>query len=357
MVLRGNGYCPGHITGFFSIYDRPKEVSKKGSRGAGVNLSQGAIAIAAFTPPDNSDDDLFIELNLSGNEGFRINEDIYRNVLKQLLPNEGKGWAVSLRVRLQLNIGQGFGMSGAGALATSMAVWDAFHSHVKVWDRKIRFGAEREEFFSPRDVNRQMDDLYRTILERRDGEENIPVHYRDCVYAAHSADISTMGGLGDVVAQARGGFEIRLSPGLPPSGDIHNLVINLDRPQKVVILCMGKPVSTSSVLSDNDLRDSINRSGKIALRNLLFQPSIEEFMKESREFTLNSGLANEGLKEALRRGESIENVSMVMIGNSLFSVIDGENVDRRSEELKNIWSEYGKVSTCDIDTFGARPIY
>jgi pantoate kinase len=111
------------------------------------------------------------------------------------------------------------------------------------------------------------------------------------------------------------------------------------------------------VLSDRNIRDKINRSGKIALRNLLFSPSVDALMKESRDFTEKSELASEEVKRAMKSGDSIENTSMVMIGNSVFSVIDGEDIDRRAQELCDIWSEYGKVTSCDVDTFGARPIY
>jgi len=48
MILRGNGFCPGHITGFFTIHDEGSNVLKKGSRGAGVNLSLGVMSMVAL---------------------------------------------------------------------------------------------------------------------------------------------------------------------------------------------------------------------------------------------------------------------------------------------------------------------
>lgn len=358
MVFRGNGYCPGHITGFFSIYDHPSDPMKKGSRGSGVNLSLGALSIVALTPPDGkNDDELHLELNVHGDDEFKINEDLYKEVLMDLLPEGGKGWAVSLRVRLQLPVGQGFGMSGAGGMATSMAVWDALHSRIKIWDRRIRFGAERETYFSQGDRPQKMHEIYNTILRDRDGESRVPINYGDCVKASHKADISIMGGLGDVVAQARGGVTVRLAPGVPPYGDIHNLLLNVDKPTKVVSIIAGDPITTSSILSEKDHRERINKAGKNALRNILMSPTSDRFMKESRIFSDQSGLQTDEVREIMEIGDEADRTSMIMIGNSAFSLISGEDMKSRVKKLEGAWEGRGNIITTDIDTFGARPIY
>ena len=144
MVLRGSGFCPGHITGFFSYYDTAKDPWKRGSRGAGVNLDTGVIVICALVPPEDDVEkgDLSLELNVSGMGDKEPNSELYSRVLMDLLPDEGRGWAVSLRVRIQLPAGRGFGMSAAGALATAVSLWDAFHSHLPKWDRKRLYVGE-----------------------------------------------------------------------------------------------------------------------------------------------------------------------------------------------------------------------
>ena len=50
MLLRGIGFCPGHVTGFFSIHDGDKNPLKNGSRGAGVALNSGVMVNTVLTP-------------------------------------------------------------------------------------------------------------------------------------------------------------------------------------------------------------------------------------------------------------------------------------------------------------------
>jgi pantoate kinase len=358
MVLRGNGFCPGHVTGFFSIHDRSTEISGRGSEGAGINLTMGAFAIATLDPPkEGNDDDLHLELNIHGDDDFKIDPNIYKGVLTRLLPDRGSGWAVSLRVRLQLPVGQGFGMSGAGAMATSIALWDAFHSHLKVWDRKIRFGAERERFISQGVNVGELDEFYSKILNRKDDDIGVSINYGDCVSAAHHVDVEVRGGLGDVVAQARGGIEVRLSAGIPPQGKIRNVLMGSNDNRKFVAVCVGKPIKTGDILTEPILKRGINRFGKMALKNFMSSPSMDRLIAESRNFSLKSGLSSSEIDSAIMSLEGREKASMMMIGNSAFTVIEGKNADKRVEHVERMWRDLGNIYICDIDTPGSRPVY
>ncbi|HHD16061.1 MAG TPA: hypothetical protein ENK47_05075, partial [Euryarchaeota archaeon] len=97
MILRGNGFCPGHITGFFSIHDSGKDLLRIGSRGAGVNISLGALCLAAVEPPGDTTEPMELKVNIKGGGSFESNEKLYRDVLTALLPDSGMGWKVSLR--------------------------------------------------------------------------------------------------------------------------------------------------------------------------------------------------------------------------------------------------------------------
>ncbi|MGA1872795.1 MAG: pantoate kinase [Thermoplasmatota archaeon] len=398
MVLRGVGFCPGHITGFFSIHDRGKEILARGSRGAGVNLSLGAISSITLRSPDRTGDEgpLKFKLAVKGVNEFKVDPRIYGSVVEALLPERGKGWEASVRVTLQLPVGQGFGMSGAGALSISIALWEAFYSEVPAWDRKLRFKAQQERFFSVRTDRFKVKPMRRRLVDRTQlwdlGKEKVrPVRssgkasgmleegggvrspkrwlddsqaesdmgmigYSDIVEAAHRADILTRGGLGDVVAQARGGIEMRLAPGVPPFGEVHTIPVNIESPPSVAIMTVDEPIETSTVLSNKLKRKLINEAGETALSNLLKDPTPERMMEESSQFSRLSRLQSLKVKGALMEVEKFTHAAQIMVGNSVFAFVGGHfGLDRR-KAVVNTWKKRGEVKICEIDLIGARPL-
>ncbi len=398
MVLRGMGFCPGHITGFFSIHDHSKEIMARGSRGAGVSLSQGALAAAALKSPEEtgSSDPLSLKLAVKGVNDFRVDPRIYASVVETLLPEKGRGWEVNLRINLQLPVGQGFGMSGAGALSSSVAIWEAMYSTVPAWDRKLRFKAQMERFFSMDTGNFKVRPLKKRLVNRTQlwnaskekskpvrstgkasgmieegGEVKTPkrwlddsqaeedlglLTYSDIVMAAHKADILTRGGLGDVVAQARGGLEMRLAPGVPPFGEVHTIPVNVDNPPSVAVMIVGKSLDTATVLSHPYKRKLINEAGENALRNLLRNPSPERMVEESSEFSRLSRLQSLQVKGALMEVEDHVPASQIMVGNSVFAFVGGSLGVEKKKAVSNIWGRRGEVQILDIDLIGARPM-
>ncbi len=400
MVLRGNGFCPGHVTGFFSIHDEGDNLLKKGSRGAGVNLSLGAMTMAAMEPPKDagSTEPLHLKLNVRGVNEFEMDESLYINILESILPDSGIGWKVSLRVRLQLPVGQGFGMSGAGALSAAIAVWEAFYSSVPAWDRRLRFKAQQEKYFSMSTGEFRVKPLRKRLLspmqlymgsgtdrkidpvkgsgkasgmleggggvkppkrwlDRSQAEEKTEaVTYSDCIAAAHRSDILSKGGLGDVVAQARGGLEMRLAPGIPPFGEVHTIPIGLDDTPSVAFMIVGDSVKTKEVLSNPLKRKRINESGENALRSLLDNPSLETLVKESYEFSSTTHLQSLPVKGALLEVQEIALASQVMLGNSVFAFVGGGLGAVQKKKVMDIWKRHGEVQVCEIDLMGARPI-
>ncbi len=395
MLRKGIGFCPGHITGFFSIHNDSDDILKKGSRGAGVNISQGVMVNGSFED-EGGKEPLELKLNIRGSGTFKEDDRVYRSVLEDLLPKKGKGWKVSLKATIQLPVGQGFGMSGGAALATAIATWEALYSVVPIWDRRLRFKAQQESLFSMETLEFKVDPIKRKManvidvyIDRggdvqpvgssgkasgmltEDGEvqearpwlddsaalEDIGfITYKDCVEAAHRADIIVGGGLGDVVAQARGGIAIRLAPGVPPHGEVHTLPVKLDLVPKVVSLIVGDPICTSEVISNPMKKRFINEAGEAALANLLEQPSLEKLMEECRNFSRGSKLESLQVKGALSEVDGVVKASMIMIGNSVFFLEGARDWVQHIGEGVRGWKERGQVFVCDVDLIGARPI-
>jgi len=150
-------FVPGHVTGFFSVH-RADDPLRTGSRGAGVTLADGVTT--EVVPSDET------TVRLNGRE---VDVESVTRVLDAL------DATASVSAETNLPIGSGFGVSGAMALGVALAANDAF-------DR------ERSE--------------------------------NDLVSVAHAAEVEAGTGLGDVVAQARGGVPVRVEPGAPGVGSL-----------------------------------------------------------------------------------------------------------------------------------------
>lgn len=267
-------FVPGHVTGLFSIHRR-SDAARTGSRGAGVTLTDGVSV--TLTPADET----LVRLN-----GDRIDVESVSHVLDSL--------DVTARVdaTTDLPLGSGFGVSGAMALGTAYAA--------------NRVAAQ------PRSENA----LVRT---------------------AHVAEVEAGTGLGDVVAQARGGAPIRVEPGAPPHGQLDGV----PESARVEYVTFGD-LSTAEVLSGDT--DQLSAAGEQALSDLREEPTLDRFMRASRRFAADAGLLTDDLEAVI---EDVEDAggqaSMAMLGRTVFALGTG-------------LSDAGyEASTCRIHPAGVTP--
>lgn len=267
MTAASTAFAPGHVTAFFSIH-REETPTASGSRGAGLTLTDGVTATVTAadggseeTDPDAASGAREIRLN-----GTRVTIEAVRHVLDAL--------EVAARVRLETSLppGAGFGVSGAAALATALAA-----NH--------RFECGRTE--------------------------------NDLVRIAHAADVEAGTGLGDVVAQARGGVPIRLEPGAPGYGALDGIP---DR-RRVEYVSFGE-LSTPDVLSGET--DALSAAGERALTALLREPTVETLFAEGRRFTREAGVSTPAVAEAIDAvTDAGGEASMAMLGRSVFAIGTG----------------------------------
>jgi pantoate kinase len=290
--MRARAFAPGHITGFFEILDGPVDPLRKGSRGAGVNLSLGVLSSVEVRKAARQD--ICIHIN-----GKDCDAATTLRAVRILLGR--RRLEVHVDSLAALPVGQGFGMSAAGALSASLAL-----------------GA---------------------ILG---------ISHLEAGRAAHRAEIEERTGLGDVAAQLRGGWEMRLRPGYQPHGLVDRLLV----PCSSIALCVcGDPVPTKSVLTDPVKRMMICRAGRKAMERIRETPTLEEFFSLSLEFARETGLAGERplslADEITGRGLGLASVSM--IGNSVFAV-------GRIPDIARLMKGRGNVFVCDTDGRGAGPV-
>jgi len=243
-------FVPGHVTGFFSIH-RDAAAARAGSRGAGVTLTDGVEV--AVEPAESTS----VTLN-----GETVDVPAVTDVLSALSAT------ASVEAETPLPLGAGFGVSGAMALGTALAA-------------NATFDRARSE--------------------------------NELVRLAHAAEVRAGTGLGDVVAQARGGVPVREEPGAPPYGSMDGVPAMAD----VEYVSFGE-LSTSDVLSGET--DVLSAAGERALSALREEPTLDAFVRESKRFAADAGLLTDDVREAIEAAEDAGGrASMAMLGRTVFA--------------------------------------
>ena len=254
MVEEATAFVPGHVTGFFSSHP-DDDPTKAGSRGAGVTLAEG-VDVTVRPASETT-----VYLNDS-----TIDVDPVGRVLDALQVE------ATVSAETDLPLGAGFGVSGAMALGAALAANRAF-------DRRL--------------------------------SEN------ELVTIAHGAEVQSGTGLGDVVAQAKGGLPIRLEPGGPQ----HNLLDAIPAPARVEYVSFGE-VSTEAVLAGNT--DQLSQAGKTALSRVVGEPTLRSFVYASRAFAREAGLLTDRVREAILDVNEVDGeASMAMLGDTVFALGTG----------------------------------
>jgi pantoate kinase len=137
------------------------------------------------------------------------------------------------------------------------------------------------------------------------------------VTVAHVAEVAAGTGLGDVVAQSRGGVPIRLEPGAPE----YNRLDGVPARTRVEYCSLGE-LSTAEVLAGNT--DRLSEAGVNALVDLVNEPTLDEFVRLSREFAEEADLLTSDVREVIEDVEAEGGrASMAMLGETVFSLGTG----------------------------------
>ena len=288
--MKACAFVPGHVTGFFEIHDEAKDIRQRGSRGAGICLSKGVFTMVEVAESNQKSIEIFL------NEE-KEKAPVTRYVVEKIIEN--KTYEVKVSSTFELPQGQGFGISGAGALSSSLALSKAL-------------------------------DLELTIDE--------------IICIAHQAEIACHTGLGDVMPQSIGGVVTREREGCHPFGKIKNIDI---ADVEVVLCIIGGPLATGDIITNVEHKKRINKFGEKCLQKLIKNPNLQDILKLSYRFSKGTGLMSKDVENAILAADKYGMASMAMIGNSLFAIGD-------TDDLVNILCEYGEVHICRIDKRGMR---
>jgi pantoate kinase len=297
-IALAKAFSPGHITGFFEV---PHDISHshflyRGSRGAGFSIDRG-IATTAY-------------LYESAKSGYQIsvngikshNAEVSKWVIEEYLKLADRPYFVSIHHDVEIPIGFGLGSSGAAGLSLSYA------------------------------LNQVLD----TGLNRTQAAQ-----------IAHHAEIACNTGLGTVIAEFAGGFEMRTNAGAPGIGSVSK--INLDKNYKAVVLCLA-PILTKSFLTNRI--NEINGLGGIMLSKLSASRSLDDFLKMSHRFAGMLSLTEGKCKGpiAALKSRRIKS-SVALFGQTVFTVVSEERTAEAADALREFG---GTLIVCDMDMAGAR---
>ena len=254
MTDLARAFVPGHVTGFFTSHPDP-DPTKAGSQGGGIALSHGVTGTVSNANEAN--------VSLDG-------EPVEMEAVDRVL--EALDVTATVRGETDLPLGSGFGVSGGMALGAALAANEAF-------DRRL--------------------------------SEN------ELVTIAHGAEVQAGTGLGDVVAQARGGVPIRLEPGGPQ----HNKLDAVPVRGRVEYHTIGQ-LSTDDVLSGDT--EQLTMAGKGALSTVVAEPTMASFMRASRQFSRESGLLTDAVYEVVDDVSAAGGTAaMAMLGETVFALGTG----------------------------------
>jgi pantoate kinase len=187
------------------------------------------------------------------------------------------GSGVDVAVETDVPIGAGFGVSGAAALGAALAANDA--------------------------------------LDRGRSENEL-------VRLAHEAEVTRGTGLGDVVAQARGGVPIRVEPGAPGVGELDGV----PAAARVEYVTFGE-LSTEAVLGGDT--SALSAAGEDALDRLREDPRLPTLMASAREFARDADLLVPEVAEAIDAVRESSDApddagaAMAMLGRTAFALGTG----------------------------------
>ena len=300
-LCTAKAFSPGHITGFI---EKPEKVSYKdsnnnlyiGSKGAGFSIDRGITTTVKIFDHD------LVNYQISIN-GIRVKDaEVSRWVIEQYLRLTDQRCYINIEHESTIPIGFGLGSSGAAALSLSYALNDAFNTGLS------------------------------TI---------------EAAQIAHNAEIACKTGLGTVIAEFAGGFEIRTNAGAPGVGTIEKIEL---KNHKVLIFCISQ-ISTKSFLSKNHCVLT-NGLGEKMLKNLKTSKDACNFLKLSYCFANHLGLTEGRCKLPIQmlRARGFDS-GIALFGETLFTLVSSDQI----EEAKGCLESFnGNLIICNIDNEGAR---
>ena len=299
-------FSPAGISSFFEICDKTADgkaitdLEHVGARGGGFGIEKGVFTGVSVTEAEENDIRVFI------NEKFSPEAETTKTVAEVLLKKVKGKYRVIINHSVSVPIGAGFGTSAGGALGTGFALCKALGIHLT---------------------------------------------YGQIGRIAHVAEIRCKTGLGTVGPLLLGGCILTVEPGAPGYALIERLPISEDYR---IIAGVFKPLPTKEVLSSAEKREMVNKWGRKTVDKILAEPSIENFMRVSKEFAIKTGFATERVKRLMEDAKKAGAVGAAqnMVGEAVHALVLEDKVKDVVEVFKRVLPKE-KILVARIDFRGA----
>jgi len=301
-------FAPAGISSFFEICDRTPDgqpivdLERVGSRGGGFVIKKGVATRVEVNEAKHNSISVFI------NGRLMPEAQASRTVAETLLVRARKKFQVTVSHNVETPIGAGFGSSAGGALGTALALSEAL---------------------------------------------DLKFTYNELGRIAHVAEVKCRTGLGTVGPIMLGGCILTLEPGAPGISVIDRLPLS---PNHVIVAGTFESMPTKKfLLSSPEKRDKVNHCGCTALKAILEEPSIENFLVQCRKFSEETGLITQRARELMTIAEKAGAIGAAqnMIGEAVHALTRLENAGNLTEAFKQILPE-NRVICAGIDFQGAR---
>jgi len=299
-------FSPAGISSFFQICDSEPDGTpitdpeRIGSRGGGFALKRGVLTEVEVEESEEKKVEVFI------NGRPAPEAETTRRVIEMLLKKTDCHYRVKVSHKVDVPVGAGFGTSAAGALGTVMALSRALGTSLT---------------------------------------------FSQIGRLAHIAEVECRTGLGTVSGLLYGGCVLVKKPGVPDSGSIDRIPVP---PGYYIVAGVFQPRMTREFLEKAD-REIINRVGAETLIRILEEPSLENFMRRSREFAEKTGLATERVVRLMDASQDAGALGAAqnMLGEAVHALVPRDRLEPVLEAFGKFLSDE-RIIVSEIENQGVR---
>jgi len=308
-VKSAKAFSPAGISSFFEICDTETDGSpisdfeRIGARGGGFGIKKGVTTQVDISKAENDSIHVFI------NKKDAPEAETTKTVVQMLLNKVSETYNVVVKHKVEIPISAGFGSSAAGALTTALALSKAL---------------------------------------------GLNLTYNQIGRIAHVAEVKCKTGLGTVGPLMLGGCILTIEPGAPGIAIIDRIPISADY---AIVAGLFGPILTKEVLASSEKRQAVNRWGNKTLKDILSEPSLENFFACCCNFAEKTGFATERVRTLIRLAEEASAISAAqnMVGEAVHALTTLENAENVVQSFKQVLPQE-KILVAHVDIQGARLI-
>ncbi len=300
-------FSPAGISSFFEVCDKTaegkqiKDLKKIGARGGGFGIQKGILTEVSAVESEKNNITIVI------NGKIAIDADTTKTVAKMLLDKVYKNYQITIKHKVEIPIGTGFGTSAGGALTTGLAL--------------------------------------SKILQ-------LNLTYNQIGKIAHIAEVKCKTGLGTVGPLMIGGCVLTIEPGAPGISILDRIPLT---DEYAIISGIVNPIPTKQILNSQKRRQEINCWGKKTLKQILYEPTVENFLNCSLKFAEKTGFMTSQTRKLAKIAKELGAIGSAqnMVGEAIHTLTLQKNIKSIVEAFNKILPKE-KVFTSKIDFQGAR---